>query len=69
LKDILNGVTIENSGIQRGLFETYKHMTGFNAWLSGEEKIIEYKTRQEIDTLISTIETNSQKQIRIQTIL
>jgi len=69
LKDILNGVTIENSGIQRGLFETYKHMTGFNSWLSGEEKIVEYKTRQEIDTLISTIETNSQKQIRIQTIL
>ncbi len=69
LKDILNGVTIESSGIQRGLFETYKHMTGFCTWLPGEEKIIEYKTRQEIDTLISTIETNSQKQIRIQTIL
>jgi len=69
LKDTLNGVTIENSGIQQGLFETYKHMMGFNTWLPGEEKSIEYKTRQEIDTLISTIETNSQKQIRIQTIL
>ena len=67
LKNVLNGITIENSGTQQGLFETYKHMTGFNTWLPGEEKIIEYRTRQEIDTIISTIETNSQKQIRIQT--
>jgi len=66
LNETLEGVTIENSGVQKGLFETYKHMTGFEKWLPGEEKTIEYKTRQEVDTLISIIEDNSHKSLRIQ---
>lgn len=66
LNETLEGVTIENSGVQKGLFETYKHMTGFEKWLPGEEKIIEYKTRQEVDTLISIIEDNSHQSLRIQ---
>ncbi len=66
LNKSLEGVTIENSGVQKGLFETYKHMTGFKRWSAGKEKTIEYKTRQEIDTLISIIEDNSHKSLRIQ---
>lgn len=67
LSETLTGVTVENTGIQQGLFETAKQTTGFNSWGPGEEKIIEYKLRQEIDSLVSFIEDNSQKQLRIQT--
>ena len=67
LSEALNGVTVENTGIQKGLFETAKLMNGFKNWGPGEEKIIEYNVRQEIDSLVSLIEDNSQRQLRIQT--
>ncbi|TFF90645.1 MAG: hypothetical protein EU548_01980 [Promethearchaeota archaeon] len=63
----LYGVTIKLSGLQKGLFETAPSLTGFNKWQIGEEKEIAYETKQDISALVSVIEDNSQKSIRIQT--
>ncbi|TFG23215.1 MAG: hypothetical protein EU529_08115 [Promethearchaeota archaeon] len=63
----LYGVTIKLSGLQKGLFETAPSLTGFNKWQKGEEKEIAYETKQDISALVSVIEDNSQKSIRIQT--
>jgi hypothetical protein len=62
----LNGVTIKVSGLQAGLFETAPILTGFNLWKKGEEKEILYDTKQDITALVSLIEDNEQKTIRIQ---
>jgi hypothetical protein len=66
-KEDLEGVTVKLSGLQEGLFETSPVLTGFNKWKKGEEKEIVYETKQNISALISIIEDNSQKNIRIQT--
>jgi len=66
-KEDLEGVTVKLSGLQEGLFETAPILTGFNKWKKGEEKEIIYETKQNISALISIIEDNSQKNIRIQT--
>ena len=63
----LEGITIKVSGLQEGLFETAPILTGFNAWKTGEEKEIVYKTKQNITALISTLEDNTQRNIRVQT--
>ena len=63
----LIGVSVQLSGLQKGLFETAPSLTGFNTWKKGEEKEIEYKTKQDISAIVSVIEDNSQKSIRIQT--
>ena len=60
-------MTVKLSGLQEGLFETASVLTGFNKWKKGEEKEIVYETKQNISALISIIEDNSQKSIRIQT--
>ncbi len=65
--DDLHGVTVKLSGLQKGLFETAANLTGFNKWQKGEEKEIVYETKQDISALISIIEDNSQKSIRMQT--
>jgi len=62
----LNGITVKVSGLQKGLFETSANLTGFNTWQKGEEKVITYKTKQDISALILLLEDNSQKSIRIQ---
>lgn len=63
----LYGITIKLSGLQKGLFETAPNLIGFNKWQKGEEKEIAYETKQDISALVSVIEDNSQKNIRIQT--
>ncbi len=62
----LNGVTIKVSGLQAGLFETAPILSGFNLWKKGEEKEILYETKQDITALVSLMEDNEQKSIRIQ---
>lgn len=62
----LNGVTIKVSGLQAGLFETAPILAGFNLWKKGEEKEILYETKQDITALVSLLEDNEQKNIRIQ---
>jgi len=62
----LNGVTIKVSGLQAGLFESAPTLTGFSLWKKGEEKEIFYETKQDITALVSLIEDNEQKNIRIQ---
>jgi len=66
-KEKLNGITIQLSGLQKGLFETAPILNGFKSWESGEEKEIIYETKQDISALISILEDNTQKKIRIQT--
>jgi hypothetical protein len=66
-KEDLKGVTMKITGLQEGLFETQPYLTGFNNWKTGEEKEIIYKTKQNITALISVLEDNSQKGIRLQT--
>ena len=66
-KEDLQGVTVKLSGLQEGLFETASILTGFNTWKKGEEKEIIYETKQNVSAIISIIEDNSQKTIRIQT--
>ncbi|MHA1670563.1 MAG: hypothetical protein ACTSV5_08275 [Promethearchaeota archaeon] len=66
-KDELNGVTVKLSGLLEGLFETPPTLEGFNEWNSGEEKEIIYETKQNVSALISILEDNTQKSIRIQT--
>ncbi|MBY9012580.1 MAG: hypothetical protein KGD70_09425 [Candidatus Lokiarchaeota archaeon] len=66
-KESLEGVSVNISGLQEGLFETAPTLTGFHRWEAGEEKEIVYKTKQNITALICVLEDNSQKVIRIQT--
>ena len=66
-KEALVGVSVNISGLQEGLFETAPTLTGFHRWEAGEEKEIEYNTKQNITALICVLEDNSQKTIRIQT--
>jgi len=65
-KENLDGVTVKISGLQEGLFETAPSLTGFNTWRREEEKEIIYETKQNISALISILEDNNQKAIRIQ---
>jgi len=65
--DKLYGVTVKLSGLLEGLFETPPTLEGFSEWNSGEEKEIIYKTKQNVSALITILEDNSQRIIRIQT--
>jgi hypothetical protein len=65
-KDDLNGVTVKVTGLQEGIFETAPYLTGFNTWKKDEEKEIVYESKQNITALISVLEDNSQKRIRLQ---
>lgn len=62
----LNGVTVKITGLQEGIFETAPSLTGFNLWKQNEEKEIIYETKQNVTALISILEDNEQKSIRIQ---
>jgi hypothetical protein len=66
-KETLKGVTVKLTGLQEGLFETAPQLTGLNSWENDEEKVIIYETKQKISAIISNIEDNSQKSVRIQT--
>ncbi len=66
-KDDLEGVTVKLTGLQEGLFETPPQLTGFNKWKKEEVKTILYETKQNITSIVSYVEDNSQKAIRIQT--
>ena len=63
----LNGVTVKLSGLQEALFETNPCLYGFNSWGKDEEKELIYETKQNISAIISVIEDNFQKSVRIQT--
>ena len=63
----LRGVTVKLTGLQEGLFETSPLLTGFNTWGKNEEKELIYTIKQKISAIVSNIEDNSQKIIRIQT--
>ena len=65
-KDSLEGVSVNTSGLQEGLFETEPTLIGFNSWESNEEKEIVYNSKQNISALICILEDNSQRVIRIQ---
>jgi hypothetical protein len=65
-KENLHGVTVSVAGLQEGIFETASYTTGFNIWAKGEEKEIIYETKQNITSLISILEDNSQQSIRMQ---
>ncbi|MFX1267616.1 MAG: hypothetical protein ACFFAK_06625 [Promethearchaeota archaeon] len=66
-KERLQGVTVKVSGLQEGLFETAPNFAGFNNWKPNEEKEVIFQSKQDISALITLIEDNSQKVIRIQT--
>ncbi|TKJ18456.1 MAG: hypothetical protein CEE42_16455 [Promethearchaeota archaeon Loki_b31] len=66
-KETLKGVTVKVTGLQEGLFETAPILTGFNSWGVNEEKEIVYESKQNITALISVLEDNARKSIRIQT--
>ena len=66
-KDTLNGVSVKVSGLLEGLFESTPILKGFNKWKSGEEKEVKYETKQNVSALITILEDNDQKNIRIQT--
>ena len=59
-------MTVKLVGLQEGLFETSPTLYGFNKWEKDEEKEIIYESKQNISAIISTIEDNDQKSIRIQ---
>ncbi len=62
----LEGVTVKVTGLQEGIFETAPNLTGFSLWKKDEEKEIVYETKQNITALISILEDNSQKRIKVQ---
>jgi len=66
-KKKLEGVTVKVSGLQEGLFETAPILTGFKSWKPNEEKEINYATKQNVSALISILEDNTQRSIRMQT--
>lgn len=63
----LEGVTVKLSGLQEGLFETSPQLLGFKQWKKEEEKELTYESLKNISAIISIIEDNSQKSVRIQT--
>lgn len=63
----LAGVTVKLSGLLEGLFETAPTLEGFSEWNPQEEKEIMYETKQDISGLITILEDNQQKIIRLQT--
>ena len=65
-KNKLVGVTVKMIGLQEALFESAPILTGFKEWGADEEKEIEYPSKQNISALISVIEDNSQRSIRLQ---
>jgi len=65
-KEDLKGVTVKVSGLQEGLFETAPTLTGFNSWAPNEEKEVIFESKQDISALITILEDNSQKLIRLQ---
>ncbi|MEJ2249931.1 MAG: hypothetical protein P8Y70_07035 [Candidatus Lokiarchaeota archaeon] len=65
-KEILKGTTIKLTGLQEGLFETFPSLKGFSDWKPQEEKVITFETDKSVTAIISVIEDNSQKTIRIQ---
>jgi hypothetical protein len=65
-KNTLYGVSVKVSGLLEGLFESTPVLKGFNKWKSGEEKEIDYETKQNVSALITLLEDNDQKNIRIQ---
>ena len=65
--DTLTGVTVKLSGLLEGLFETPPTLEGFNEWNSQEEKEITYETKQNVSGLVTILEDNQQKIIRLQT--
>ncbi len=66
-KETLKGVTVKVTGLQEGLFETSPILSGYNSWGVNEEKEIVYESKQNITALISVLEDNDRKSIRIQT--
>jgi hypothetical protein len=66
-KGTLHGVSVKVSGLLEGLFESTPILKGFNKWESGEEKEVKYETKQNVSALITILEDNDQKNIRIQT--
>ena len=66
-KETLQGVSVNITGLQEGLFETAPSLTGFHRWQAGEEKEIVYNSKQNITALICILVDNDQKVIRIQT--
>ena len=66
-KETLYGVSVKVSGLLEGLFESTPILKGFNKWESGKEKEVKYETKQNVSTLITILEDNDQKNIRIQT--
>ncbi len=63
----LQGITVKTSGLQEGLFETNPSLHGFSTWNMDEEKEVIYKIKQSISAIISILEDNSQKAVKIQT--
>ncbi len=63
----LKGTTIKLSGLQQGLFETAPLLSGFNSWAKNEEKELVYEVKKDISAIITIIEDNSLRTIRIQT--
>jgi len=66
-KEDLHGITVKLSGLQEGLFETSPELKGYNFWGKDEQKELVYRVKQNISAIVSSIEDNSQKSIRIQT--
>lgn len=66
-KEDLEGVTVKLSGLQEGLFETSPELKGYKFWGKDQEKELVYSVKQNISAIVSNIEDNSQKAIRIQT--
>ena len=66
-KETLYGVSVKVSGLLEGLFESTPILKGFKKWESGQEKEVKYETKQNVSALITILEDNDQKNIRIQT--
>ncbi|MBD3256424.1 MAG: hypothetical protein GF383_15105 [Candidatus Lokiarchaeota archaeon] len=66
-KNNLKGVTVKITGLQEGLFETAPSLRGFKEWSPEEVKEINYESKQNISAIISYLEDNDNKRIRIQT--
>ena len=62
----LKGVTVKLTGLQEGLFESQPILKGFNSWKKDTEKEIIFETKQNLSAIISILEDNSGKTIRLQ---
>ncbi|MHA1732664.1 MAG: hypothetical protein ACTSU5_12035 [Promethearchaeota archaeon] len=64
-KKTIEGVSVQATGIQEGLFETPSWTVGFASWAAGEVKSFGYPCRSEVTSIVLNFEDNGGRKTRL----